>query len=185
MTAVAHPRDGLGPAWPASLVAAGFIAAGAGVILAQHQIRFFEARLSALVLAGTHVTTHAQSIGPVVAFHIGRGWGGLSLTAGCTAALLMTPFLLVGAGLLLARRIGVARSLVSIAAVAVIVFAVNQLRFLLIAGAMQVWGFQTGYERTHVLVGGLLSTFGVAVGVVVFLVALSTIAKPRPKASPQ
>ncbi len=47
---------------------------------------------------------------------------------------------------------------------------------------MREWGLQTGYARGHILIGTLVSTFGVAVGVVVFLVALT---RPTGSASPR
>lgn len=37
---------------------------------------------------------------------------------------------------------------------------------------MQLWGFKSGYSRSHVLAGGIISTIGVAIGVAIFLALL-------------
>ncbi|MGI8750934.1 MAG: hypothetical protein ACR2MN_01185 [Acidimicrobiales bacterium] len=143
------------------------------VIFAQYRMRLWEANASAFLLGNSHVASHSRSLGTAIIFPQGHSWIGLSLTAGCTAALLMTPFFLVGAGLILSRRVPVRRALISLAFVIVLVFAVNQLRFVVMAAAMRVWGFQLGYDRGHILLGTLVSTVGVALGVVTFLVALT------------
>ncbi len=151
-----------------------FVVLGLLVILAQHQMRKWEAGVSAAVLDVTRGASHAHAVGTAVIFPINGSWVGFNLTVGCTAALLLTPFFLVAAGLLLARRVSVTRGVASLALVSILVLVVNQLRFLIIAISMHAWGFHTGYERSHVLLGSLVSTFGVAVGVVIFLIALTT-----------
>jgi exosortase/archaeosortase family protein len=85
----------------------------------------------------------------------------------------MIPFGLIAGGLLLGGRLTVRRGLVTVASVILLVFAVNQLRIGIVAVSMRTWGLQTGYERSHVLLGSLISTFGVAVGVVIFLISVS------------
>jgi hypothetical protein len=50
-----------------------------------------------------------------------------------------------------------------------VIFLVNQLRLLVIAGSMLAWGFRTGYERSHVFLGTVLSTVGVIIGVIIFV----------------
>jgi hypothetical protein len=40
---------------------------------------------------------------------------------------------------------------------------------MVIAASMLWWGFQTGYERSHILLGTALSTIGVIIGIVVFV----------------
>ena len=150
------------------------VVAGVGlvILLTQSHIRQVEASASALLLRTTHVAGSARPIGSAVVFNHGSNWFGYSVAAGCTAALLIAPFFFVGAGLLLSRRVSLARGLVALAVVTVLVWVVNQLRLLLIAASMQIWGFRTGYNRSHVLAGGVLSTFGVAVGVVIFVLLM-------------
>jgi exosortase/archaeosortase family protein len=141
------------------------------ILLGQHRVRLIEAHVSAFVQALTGVD--ARSVGTAVIFPHGAQWIGLSLNAGCTSALLMIPFGVIAGGLLLGGRLTVRRGLATLAAVILLVFVVNQLRIGAVAASMRVWGLQAGYDRSHVLLGSLVSTFGVAVGVVIFLVSVS------------
>ena len=86
----------------------------------------------------------------------------------CTAALLMVPFFLITGGTLLLRRVEMARALTALAVTCGIIFVVNQLRLVVIAGSMVLWGFKTGYERSHILLGTALSTIGVIAGIILF-----------------
>lgn len=54
-------------------------------------------------------------------------------------------------------------------AVSATLFAVNQIRLLIVSASMRAWGFETGYERSHILLGTLASTIGVILGVFFFL----------------
>ena len=49
------------------------------------------------------------------------------------------------------------------------IFVVNQLRLLVIAGSMLAGASRSGYERSHVFLGTVLSTVGVIVGVIIFV----------------
>jgi exosortase/archaeosortase family protein len=111
----------------------------------------------------------ASSLGDNVVFPLHGRFVGFTLTTACTAALLMVPFFLVVGLLLVARRVDSRRALVALAVTAAVIFVVNQLRLLVIAGSMLVWGFQTGYERSHVFLGTVLSTIGVVTGVIIFV----------------
>jgi hypothetical protein len=64
----------------------------------------------------------------------------------------------------------VRRTVVSVAAIAILIAVINQGRLWLIGASMRHWGFQTGYDRSHVLAGGVLSTIGVTLGLVVLAV---------------
>jgi exosortase/archaeosortase family protein len=145
---------------------------GLAILLTESHMRQIEAAASAFVLRLTHVAGTAHPTGSAVVFNQGPHWVGYSIAAGCTAALLIAPFFFVSAGLLLSRRVSLSRGLIALVVVTVLVWAVNQLRLLLIAASMQLWGFRTGYNRSHVLAGGVLSTFGVAIGVVIFVLLM-------------
>lgn len=151
-------------------VAAGVAAVGVSLALLVWQARFRvgEASVTAWVLRLFHLRP-AASLGSNVVFPLHGRWVGFSLTVACTAALLMAPFFAVAGLLLLARRVDSRRALIALSVASVVIFTVNQLRLLVIAGSMLAWGFQTGYERSHIFLGTVLSTIGVIVGVIIFV----------------
>jgi hypothetical protein len=153
-------------------VAAALALASIAVLVMQVQVRRIESSFSSGLLRVFHVRP-AQSIGVSVIFPLKGYWVGYTLSVGCSAALLVIPFVLIGSGLLASRRVTLGRCLQSLAVVSAILFLVNQLRFLVIAASMVLWGYRTGYERSHVFFGTLLSTIGVVVGVIVFVFMLS------------
>lgn len=157
-------------------------AAGVGVLATESHMRHVEAGVSAFLLRITHLAPVAHPTGSAVVFTQQNHWVGYSIAAGCTAALLIAPFFFVSAGLLLSGRVSVRRGLVALLIASALVWVVNQLRLLLIAASMQLWGFRTGYNRSHVLAGGVLSTFGIAIGIVLFLALMI---RERPSTSPQ
>jgi exosortase/archaeosortase family protein len=164
-----------------SRIAAAVIAlGGVALLLTEGHMRALEANVAAIALRLTAVT-HARPTGSTVAFVQGHHWVGYSIAAGCTAALLIAPFFFISAGLLLSRRVSIRRGLFALIVTSVLVWIVNQLRLLLIGESMRIWGSRTGYDRSHVLAGGVLSTFGVAVGVAIF-VGLMVRDRPRPGA---
>jgi hypothetical protein len=167
----------------ARIVAGAVALAGLVLLLTESHVRVFEARVSSFFLSVTHIA-QARPMGYSVIFAQNQHWIGYSITAGCTATLLAVPFFFISSGLLLTRRVSITRGLVGLAVVVVFVALVNQLRLLLIGASMQVWGFTTGYNRSHVLAGGVLSTFGVAIGIAVFLVLVVHQRRPAPHTLP-
>ncbi|MGP0029821.1 MAG: hypothetical protein ACLPVF_04870 [Acidimicrobiales bacterium] len=150
------------------LVAALLVAAGVVLLVVESSIRDIEAHFSAFLMSLTGVA-HAHPMGYSVIFPQGHQWIGYSITAGCTATLLAVPFFFISAALLLTRRVSVGRGFLGLVVVVALVWLVNQLRLFLIGASMRLWGFQTGYNRSHVLAGGVLSTLGVAIGLAIFL----------------
>lgn len=45
----------------------------------------------------------------------------------------------------------------------------NQARLFVVAASMRVWGFRSGYERSHIFLGTILSTIGALAGLVLFV----------------
>jgi exosortase/archaeosortase family protein len=152
-------------------VSVGLAVVAIAVLALQEIVRRSEASFSAGLLRVLHVRP-AHSTGISVVFPLKGHFVGYTLSVGCSAALLIIPFMLVSAGLLGSRRVTTSRCLQSLAVVAVILFLVNQLRFLVIAASMVVWGYRIGYERSHIFFGTLLSTVGVVAGVIVFIYML-------------
>ncbi len=141
------------------------------LIIGQSSIRPVEAWASAAIIKATHVAP-ARSLGSAVVFPLKTRFVGFDITAGCTAALLVTPFFLLAAGLVFTRRTSIARGLGTLAAVALGLFVVNQARLLVVALSMRLWGFERGYEISHVFLGTVVSTLGVLAGVLLYVRAV-------------
>ena len=150
-------------------LAVAVVALGAVLVIWEGRFRVAEAKVSAFLLRTIHLRVPARALGPSVLFPLRGRWVGYTLTVSCTAALLLFPFVLIAAGLLASGRINRRRALASLGVVSAIIFAINQLRFLVIAGSMVAWGFRLGYERSHILLGTVLSTLGLVVGVIIFI----------------
>jgi exosortase/archaeosortase family protein len=127
-----------------------------------------EAALAADLLRWFHIS-HARPVGSAVIFPHGQGWIGFTVATSCTAALLIAPFYLVGAALLVPSRLPIKRVIAALGAVTVIVWVANQVRLLLIGMSMSAWGFRAGYSRSHILAGGIVSTLGLAIGIAVYV----------------
>jgi len=138
------------------------------LVLLQRPIRETEALLAARVMGWIQMKP-AHAVGTNVTFPLHGHFVGYTLTLACTVALLAAPFFLIDAGLMWSRRITLRQGLQALAVVTAILVLVNQLRLLTIGASMVLWGFRTGYERSHVLLGTTLSMIGVVLGVIVFL----------------
>jgi exosortase/archaeosortase family protein len=148
--------------------AGGLAASGVALLALQHSIREQEAHLSAWVVRASGLLA-AHPFGTAVVFPLGRRFAGYSLSPGCTAAFLVAPFCFLFAGAVaLAPRLPLSRAAVALGTVAAILFVVNQIRLMVIAAAIESWGFQLGYERSHVFLGTVVSTVGLVFGLVVF-----------------
>lgn len=161
---VAPARD-----WTSFPTGMAVIGIGLALLVWQTRFRLFETDVSAWIVRSLRLRPAASAVGTNVIFPLHGRWVGFSLTVACTAALLMLPFFLIAGLLMLSGRVDRRRGLSALLAVSAIVFLVNQLRMLLIAASMMWWGFQRGYERSHVFLGTVLSTIGVIIGMVIFV----------------
>lgn len=162
--AVGARRDG-----PANLgLASAGVATAVLLVAAQEPIRRLEAVTNAFFLDLLRVAP-ADALGTAVTFPAQGRYVGYSVAAGCTAALLVVPFVLVAVVLLLAGRVPGRRAVATVAVFAAVVTLVNQLRLTVIAASMRTWGYPEGFDRSHVLAGSLVSTIGVAGGLLLFL----------------
>jgi hypothetical protein len=153
--------------------AVAFVAGGVDVLVGQSRIRTWEAAGAARIGSWFGVI-RAESLGNSVVFPLGGRWVGYSLTTGCTVALLVSPFFFLLAAVMLAGpRISIGRALFTLVTICVLLVTVNQLRMLAVAGSMRIWGFKTGYERGHVLLGTVVSTVGLVGALLVFLLVLT------------
>ena len=147
----------------------GMVAAGLSLIVWEGRFRVQEAKISAWLMRSLGIRRPAISFGSAVVFPLHDRWVGFTVTLACTAALLVVPFFLLGGALILTGRVSRVRALLALAITTVLVFAVNQLRLLVITGSMVHWGFQKGYDRSHIFLGTVVSTVGVVAGVVIFV----------------
>lgn len=167
MTAAVATRGSRGAPVNAGFAAA-MVGLGAAAVIGQEQVRRTEAMGSAGLLSLLRVAP-AASLGTAVTFPAKGRYVGFTIAPGCTAALLVVPFFLVAGVLLLAGRVQPGRATATVATFTLLVSVVNQLRLLVIAVSMRVWGFPAGFDRSHVLLGTLVSTIGVVAGLLLFL----------------
>lgn len=138
------------------------------LVVGQETVRRAEAFMSALFLNLLQIAP-ANSIETAVIFPVDGRYVGFTVAPGCTAALLIVPFVVVAGVLLLVGRVNPVRATTTVAVFSFVVVMVNQLRLAVIAISMRSWGFPKGYDRSHVLLGSLVSTIGVAGGLLLFL----------------
>ncbi|MEU5693195.1 exosortase P [Actinosynnema sp. NPDC020468] len=152
-----------------------FAALAVALVLAQTWYRTAEVRLAGVLVdavtsTGVHVAARRQTV------YFGLGGDtpfGLRMTPECTSAFLLVPLLLVAA-LMVGLRPGVTgRVAVALLAAAVAVVVVNQLRVLTLVGLIGWLGTDRGYYWGHTLFGSMVSVFGGAAALVLF-VALAT-----------
>lgn len=152
-------------------VAVGAVAAAVLAVVFHRVVRLVEAETSASVVSV--VGLDAVPMGTAVVFALDGDFVGFSLTAGCSVAFILAPLYLVVAGLLVAARLTIRRALACLLVLTAVLFAVNQARFTVIGWAMQRWGFEDGYERSHIFLGTLVSTIGVVGGLLIVLMMMT------------
>jgi len=149
-------------------IAALAAAAAAGLLVGQEQVRRVEAAACATLLRVLQIAP-AESIGTAVTFPAKGRYVGFTVAAGCTAALLIVPFIVVAGVLVLAGRVRPGRAAATVVAFAAVVSVINQARLVVIAVSMRAWGYPAGFDRSHVLLGTIVSTVGVSGGLLLFL----------------
>ncbi len=149
-------------------IAFSLLASVVALLAQQSAIRELEAWTSARVVDLFRVVP-ATSVGKAVVFPLAGRYVGYTMAAGCSVTMLVAPFFLLSAALIISRRIRPSRGVGALGLLSVALFAVNQTRLLVIAVSMRAWGFRLGYERSHIFLGTVLSTLGVVAGVLVFV----------------
>lgn len=157
-------------AWsiPPSLAAIVVVAGGIAVAVGHRSVQSLEAWLSAGLANGLGLVP-AEPFGTAVVFPLDGRMVGFTITPGCSVAFLLPVFFVAAAALLAFGRISTSRAVVTVVAVSATLFVVNQVRLLIVSASMRGWGFELGYERSHILLGSLASTLGVVLGVILFL----------------
>jgi exosortase/archaeosortase family protein len=148
-------------------VALGLVLTGAVLILGAHIGQRLEAWGQAHVVGLLGVTT--QWVDTRVFFPDKGRIAGINVTAGCSVGPVLGVFLIC-AGAVCAFRPFPARRVTLAAVQLVAVFALaNQLRLVAIVLSMRHWGFQRGYDFSHVFLGSVITTVGFVVGAALFV----------------
>ena len=141
---------------------------GLAVLSQESVIRQVEARTGADV-ARLSGLVPARAVGSAVIFPLNGRFAGYAVTEGCTVAFLVAPFFVIAASMIASRRTPPRRGLGAVVVVTLVFFVVNQARLFVVAASMRMWGFRSGYERSHVFLGTILSTLGAVAGLLLFL----------------
>ncbi len=167
-TAPALPRERVGRAWLATLVAA------AGLLLL-----VFASWWRGIETWGTaHSIALVSSDSTTAIFHTGivvmRGHTSASafaLTSQCSVAQILGAILIGGAPLLLVRRLSVLRVGAALSLASVVLVAANLIRLTAIGVAVQAWG-RDGFSLSHTYLGSLLTFVGTCLAGVTFALVL-------------
>jgi len=144
---------------------------GAMLIVWHGTYRSLEIRLAAVLIdlvtsAGVSVVPQRQT----VYFGLGTDHAiGLRITPECTSAFLVVPLLVVGSAMIALRPRITNRVLASLGIAIVVLVLVNQLRVLTLVALIAAFGRDRGYYLGHTLFGSMVSVFGGAAALVLFV----------------
>lgn len=147
------------------------LALAAVLVIAHRAYQTVEISLSGLLLhvftsTGVYVAAGQQTV------YFGLGSArplGLTMTPECTSAFLLIPLVLVSAVLVGLRPAIGRRVLGSLALAAVVLVVVNQVRIMTLAALVGWLGTDRGYYWGHTMIGSLVSVFGGAIALVLFV----------------
>jgi len=169
-----HRQDGPDPALArlgAGVLALSLLAAAAALVCWHGAYRSLEVRLAALLIravtsSGVHTVPERQT----VYFGLGTDYAiGLKITPECTSAFLVVPLLAVAAAMLWLRPRITRRVLIALGIGAAVLVLVNQFRVLTLVGLISNLGRHRGYYLGHTLLGSMVSVFGGAIALVIFV----------------
>jgi exosortase/archaeosortase family protein len=143
-----------------------------------HDVASLEAWLNAHLVDAVGLAD-ATSIGAAVIFPLDQRWVGFMVSTGCSVALLLIPPLLLASVMVGFRRVSLVRAVTAVAMAVLLLVTVNQIRLASVVVAMQAWGFQRGYERSHVLIGSAITTAGLVAVTILFAVLLGRSRRSR------
>jgi exosortase/archaeosortase family protein len=153
------------------LVIAVLVAVAAGLVLVHDAYQTAEIALAGGALTlfgwqGVYVAAARQTV------YFGLGTAsplGLHMTPECTSAFLLVPLVVVAAVIIALRPHICRRVLWSLLLAALVLIVVNQARILTLAGLVAWLGTDRGYYWGHTLIGSMVSVFGGAVALVLFV----------------
>jgi exosortase/archaeosortase family protein len=155
----------------ARLGVTGVLVAVVALVLVERVYRVFEVELSGVILrvittSGVYVAADRETV------YFGLSGAtplGLQMTPECSSVFLLIPLLLVTAVMLWFRPENARRLFLSLSVAAAVVIVVNQFRLLSIVGLVHWLGVDNGYYWGHTLLGSMVSVFGGAVALVLFV----------------
>lgn len=159
------------PALTQRLLIAVLLAFAAGLVVAHRAYQAAEISLAGVLLHfATSSGVYVDENRDVVYFGLGSTHPlGLMMTPECTSVFLLIPLIVVGAVLIALRPAITWRVLASLGLAAVVLIAVNQFRILTLAALVSWLGTNEGYYWGHTMVGSLVSVFGGAAALVLFV----------------
>jgi exosortase/archaeosortase family protein len=174
-------------ALPNRLLIAILLVLAAGLVLAHRAYQTAEISLAGLFLhvftsSGVYVDAGHQTV------YFGLGSDnplGLTMTPECTSAFLLIPLVVVSAVLVALRPRIARRVLASLGVAALILIVVNQLRIMTLAALVGWLGTDRGYYWGHTMIGSLVSVFGGAIALVLFVWLATRQPKARTTGSPR
>ncbi|HEY3608534.1 MAG TPA: exosortase P [Pseudonocardiaceae bacterium] len=153
------------------LLIALLLAVAVGLVLGHLAYQTAEVSLAGVLLrlfssSGVYVATGQQT----VYFGLGSAHPiGLTMTPECTSAFLLVPMIVVGALLIGLRPRIAGRVVLSLGVAAAVLIVVNQVRILTMAALVGLLGTDRGYYWGHTMVGSVVSVFGGAIALVLFV----------------
>jgi exosortase/archaeosortase family protein len=162
-------RHGLNQLTPLMRAVGAFLllAGAVALVITQQTLRGIEAVGSGYVLRPLGAVS-ANSSRAIVWFHFTQTRGvGLAISPECTSTFIVAPILVLGAVLLVRRRISAIRVLTGVLAAAAVIVGGNQARIGVVATLIDHFGISIGYGLGHAIVGSLISLGFVAIAAVV------------------
>lgn len=153
------------------MVAAVLAVTAAGLVVFHGIYRTAEILLAGVVVRAA-TSSGVEVVGARQTIYFGLGSPipfGLRMTPECTSAFLLVPLLLVGAVMVMLRPAVTRRVAVALLIAAAVVIAVNQLRVLTLVGLINWLGTERGYYWGHTFFGSMVSVFGGALALVLFV----------------
>lgn len=149
------------------LVALALVAAAAALFAGARSVRLAEAWVQTRLLDLGGID--AQQIGTAVLVDVQGRLAGISLAAGCSIGPLLAVMLLCCAPFVWFRSMSVSRVAMSVAQLAAVLVLANEIRIAAIILSMRKWGFERGYDFSHVFLGSAITTVGFVLGAVLFV----------------
>lgn len=154
------------------------VAIAVALFVRWHDVATAEAWLNARLVRWVGLAD-TSSIGAAVVFPLDQRWVGFMVTTGCSVAVLLIPPFVLAALLVGFRRLNLTRALFSVLAAVVLLVTINQVRLGAVVAAMQAWGFEEGYQRSHVLIGSAITMIGLIVITILFAIMVGRNTRTR------
>jgi exosortase/archaeosortase family protein len=150
-----------------------FALAAVALIVLSRSVRTAEAALQSALLSPVMDSKH---VGTAVIFPVDGHLVGVSFSIGCSVGPVLALFLIASAVVTWVRPLPARSVALGVLALLTVFVVANQLRIGVIVASMHLWGFQRGYDLSHVFLGSTITTLGFVLAVILFVKLL---VKPR------